>query len=95
MYVAHQPAAHPFVDAVTIDRRPRIPLTTVWDVGRLVAADVGLVHVHFGFEHLDAADVRRCAGDLDAAGIALVHTAHDLETPTSRISGCSIAPSAC
>ena len=84
MIVAHQPAQHPFVETLALGRRAargRTDVGDVWDVERLSATGVRLVHVHFGFEHRDAAFLRRWATDLGAAGIALVHTVHDLDNP--------------
>ena len=87
MIVVHQPSQHPFVEALTPDRREGRGRSDVgagedvWDVERLSAAGVGLVHLHFGFERRDPAVLRRWAMDLDAAGIGLVHTVHDLDNP--------------
>ena len=56
-------------------------------------ADV--VHLHFGFDHLDAAAAQRWVDALAAAGLPLVLTVHDLRNPhhppgigTTRCSAC-------
>ncbi len=40
-----------------------------------------LVHLHFGFEHLDAEQLRLWVQDLDRYGLPLVYTVHDLRNP--------------
>jgi len=80
--VVHHPAQHPFVDNLWPARR--CAPVSVWDVPALRAAGTRLVHLHFGFEGRDADDVASWAGALRRSGIALVHTAHDLDNPHLR-----------
>ncbi|MEO7059402.1 MAG: hypothetical protein ABI083_06775 [Lapillicoccus sp.] len=88
------PARHPYVDAV----RPAAVLpiwsnrTRGWEPDpflrpEVVAAhapEIDLVHLHFGFDDLDRPGVRRWLAALDAAGLPLVFTAHDLRNPHHR-----------
>jgi len=77
--VLHHPADHPYVahlgvTGIAVDGGP-------WDVERLVDAGVRIVHLHFGFEHLPPESLHTWTSDLRRAGIALVHTVHDLDNP--------------
>lgn len=45
------------------------------------AADYDIVHVHFGFEHRSARELRAMVGVLRALGKPLVLTVHDLDNP--------------
>ena len=47
---------------------------------RQVADQADLVHLHFGFDHLGPAEIRRWLSELDAAELPLVLTVHDLRT---------------
>lgn len=84
--IVHHPARHPFVDNLWPGRGasaadpPGAP-APIWDVDRLVAAGVRLVHLHFGFEQRSAEEVATWARDLADRGIGVVHTAHDLDNP--------------
>jgi hypothetical protein len=80
--VRHHPARHPFVDNVWSPQP--VPSAPVWDVDGLVRDGVDVVHVHFGFEQHDPAVLDDWAARLAAAGIALVHTVHDLDNPHLR-----------
>lgn len=48
------------------------------------ADEVDLVHVHFGFDALDPADLERWADALDEHHVPFVLTAHDLRNPHHR-----------
>ena len=76
--VVHHPAAHPFVENLW---GPAPPSPPVWDVAALEAAAVRLVHLHFGFEQRSADELAAWIADLHDAGIAVVHTVHDLDNP--------------
>lgn len=81
--VAHHPADHPYVRhlaAPDADTRPEAS-PSVWNVDRLRGEGIKVVHLHFGFEHLPPAELARWVDAIDAAGIALVHTVHDLDNP--------------
>lgn len=85
------PPRHPYVDAV----RP-VGITAVlsdrtrgWEpdpflrpeVVSDLATGLDLVHLHFGFDDLDADGARRWLRALTAADLPLVFTAHDLRNP--------------
>ncbi|HEY2220786.1 glycosyltransferase [Actinomycetospora sp.] len=85
------PSAHHYLDAV---RPPTVVPAPVrragpWDPDPLydpdaltrVRADVDVVHVHFGFDHLDAAAMARWTARVRALGLPLVVTVHDLRNP--------------
>ncbi len=46
-----------------------------------LSAEADLVHLHFGFDTLTAAQARAWTVELDAAGLPLVLTVHDLRNP--------------
>jgi glycosyltransferase involved in cell wall biosynthesis len=48
---------------------------------RRVAGQTDLVHLHFGFDHLGPAEIRRWLAELDEAQLPLVLTVHDLRNP--------------
>lgn len=85
------PARHPYVATVRPDPARPVAVDRVhgWEPDPYLdaasvpgwAADADLVHLHFGFDHLDRAAVDRWADALAAAGIPLVFTAHDLRNP--------------
>ena len=75
--VAHQPIGHPYVARLPQHPRP----VDVWDVAALATAGIRVVHVHFGFEHHSAPALAGWLDDVRAAGIAVVHTVHDLANP--------------
>lgn len=79
--VAQHPPDHPYLRRLgLVDASPgRSP--SIWDVDALVAVGVDVVHLHFGFEHLGAAEIGEWVERLGAAGIVLVHTVHDLDNP--------------
>lgn len=85
------PQTHPYVAAVTpasvavVDvpvagPHPWSP-SLLWDAARVADLRLDLVHVHFGFDHLDAAALTAWTRALAAAGTALVLTVHDLRNP--------------
>ncbi|GAA1902262.1 hypothetical protein GCM10009814_34500 [Lapillicoccus jejuensis] len=88
------PARHPYVDAVrpvdALAVRPR--RTTGWEPDPALEPDgVGgedgwgaltdVVHLHFGYDHCDAATLRAWTDAVHRAGVALVVTVHDLRNP--------------
>ena len=89
--VATVPAAHPYLDAV------RSSATTAFDIGRApdwqpdpllrpevlrgVRGDIDVVHVHFGYDHLDQPDLDRWLVELRGLELPLVVTVHDLRNP--------------
>lgn len=84
------PARHPYVDAVRpvgVRRvragRPPWDQDPVFDpdVVAALAREADLVHLHFGFDHLDPDAARRWTAALAAAGLPLVLTVHDLRNP--------------
>ena len=91
--VATIPAAHAYLDAVLPDevRRVSVPVagadpwapSTLWDLTVLAAlADrIDVVHVHFGFDHLEATALHAWTQLLTALGVPLVLTVHDLRNP--------------
>lgn len=85
------PAQHPYVTAVRpadveVVRPDRVrgfepdPYFDPATVAAL-AGEVDVVHLHFGFDHLDVPAVRRWLAALAAADLPLVLTAHDLRNP--------------
>ena len=80
--VAQHPGRHPYIDhAVGPPRHPGVDVFDVFDVKSLQDHGVSVVHIHFGFETLSAGELDSWVDDLDTAGIALVHTVHDLDNP--------------
>ena len=84
------PARHPYIDAVRPDGvRPVWPERPPWAADpvfspRVVSELAGLadvVHLHFGFDHLDDDATRRWVAALADAGLPLVLTMHDLRNP--------------
>lgn len=85
------PSRHPYVDAVRPattrlvepDRVLNWEPDPVFTPGYLAAraGRIDIVHLHFSFDHLDRPAVRAWLAELDAAGIPLVLTAHDLRNP--------------
>ena len=84
------PARHPYVDAVRPDGvRPVWPDRPPWDADPVFSPPVvtelaglaDVVHLHFGFDHLDADAAQRWVDALAAAGLPLVLTVHDLRNP--------------
>lgn len=59
--------------------RPSPALDPAWIAAQ--AADVDVVHLHFGYEHLTAEQVTEWAAAVHAAGLALVVTVHDIDNP--------------
>jgi len=82
MAVVHHPASHPYIAHIQL-----IPSgwqchpegTGLPDPDALCAGDV--VHLHFGFEHIDAHTLATWVGRLRRRRVALVYTAHDLDNP--------------
>lgn len=79
--VVHQPPNHVYVRHLGLSPGPAPAATTVWDVDTLVSLDVDIVHVHFGFEHLTPSELGVWLARIRDAGIALVHTVHDVDNP--------------
>jgi glycosyltransferase involved in cell wall biosynthesis len=84
------PARHPYIDAVhPAGVRPVWAERRLWEADPVfsppVVAELGgladLIHVHFGFDHLDADAAQRWVDALAAAGLPLVLTVHDLRNP--------------
>lgn len=50
-----------------------------WRDGR--GEGIDLLHIHFGFEHRSADQLRELVAAVDEAGVGLVLTAHDLDNP--------------
>lgn len=93
--LATVPATHAYVDAVRPggvlpvvvpvvgpDPDPWAP-SQLWEptVLAALAEDLDLVHVHFGFDHLEPTALRAWTEQLAAAGVPLVLTVHDLRNP--------------
>ena len=82
MAVVHHPASHPYIAHIQL-----IPSgwqchpegTGLPDPDALCTGDV--VHLHFGFEHIDAHTLATWVGRLRRRRVALVYTAHDLDNP--------------
>lgn len=89
--VATVPARHEYLDAVlpTTVRRVRTDRVTGWEPDPLLTpaglADLrphlDVVHVHFGYDHLDHRELAVWLADLHRAGVPLVVTVHDLRNP--------------
>jgi hypothetical protein len=80
--VVQHPADHPYVRRLGLaGGGAGGAAPSIWDVDALAAGGVHVVHLHFGFEHLDAVAIGRWVERLRSAGIALVHTVHDLDNP--------------
>lgn len=91
MRVLSVPPRHPYVDAVlpasSVAVRPG--RVVGWEPDpffdpAVVAAwadEADVVHLHFGYDHLDVAGVRTWLAALDAAALPLVLTVHDLRNP--------------
>ncbi len=59
--------------------RPSPALDPAWIAGH--AADLDVVHLHFGYEHLTAGELTGWAGAVHAAGLHLFVTVHDIDNP--------------
>ncbi len=83
--LAAHPDRHPYVDAVRPASSAGVSTvemgSTFWDVEALVGRDVDVVHLHFGFEPVPLTELDAWIAALGDAGIALVHTVHDLANP--------------
>lgn len=84
------PAGHPYVQRVRPDDvRLLADPTDPWWPHRALEPDhvaavhdqVDLVHLHFGFEHRSAEQMSQWLDALDAHGLPLVVTVHDLRNP--------------
>jgi hypothetical protein len=89
--VATVPAAHPYLDAV------RPSAVAAFDAGRApdwrpdpllrpaalfdVRGDIDIVHVHFGYDHLDQSELDRWLDEVRVLDLPLVVTVHDLRNP--------------
>jgi GT2 family glycosyltransferase len=88
------PSAHHYLDTVRPPTAVPAPVDRVgpwepdplWDPDALaaVSGDVDVVHVHFGFDHLDAAAAAAWARRVRTLGLPLVVTVHDLRNPHHR-----------
>lgn len=80
--VLHQPNRHPYVDRL----RPaaRAPSTAdamdPWDPSTW-SDEVGIVHVHFGFEQQTVEQLDSWLASVRRRGTALVYTLHDFDNP--------------
>jgi len=92
--VASVPASHPYTRkvygaSVTVVPDPTEPwwphpvLEHGWP--RDHADGVDAVHVHFGFEHRTARELGAWCDELEAAGLPLIVTVHDLVDPHGRV----------
>lgn len=91
MRVLTFPSEHPYLDAVRPATTVRAPPLrgSPWapdplfdpDALATVRDEVDLVHVHFGFDHLTAADLGAWANRVHHLGLPLVVTVHDLRNP--------------
>ncbi|MET0460983.1 MAG: hypothetical protein ABW195_17160 [Ilumatobacteraceae bacterium] len=79
--VVQHPVDHPYLRHLGLVPDGSTSAPSVWDVDALAAAEVDVVHLHFGFEHLGADELDRWVERLRRADIALVHTVHDLDNP--------------
>ena len=81
--VAHLPSSHPYVDHLRPDGHDDAVRTVDADVFDVDALEgrVDVVHVHFGFEHLDRWQLSAWCSELHRRRIGLVYTAHDLDNP--------------
>lgn len=91
--VQHVPAGHGYARSVApqghVHPDPPVPgaPTGQWwphpalEPAWVASADVDVVHLHFGFEHRSAAQMRAWVEALCAHGIGLVVTVHDLINP--------------
>jgi hypothetical protein len=80
--VLHHPSDHPYLEHLAdLAARPSTAPSTPWDVDGLVACGVSIVHLHFGFEDVEAQQLRAWCGELHRRGISLVHTVHDIDNP--------------
>jgi beta-1,4-mannosyltransferase len=83
VYVRH--LEHPRVERVTDpsgdDLRTPCFLDPGWWRAHGAAADLDVLHVHFGFEYYDPAQLEAVCDEVARAGVALVHTCHDLRNP--------------
>jgi len=91
--VATVPAQHAYLDAALPPSVHRVQVAAVpgraWAPSvlfteatlRAMAPRIDVLHLHFGFDHLSTADLRRWAGVLAEVGIPLVLTVHDLRNP--------------
>ncbi len=85
------PPRHPYVDAVAPAgvRQVWAGRVSGWDPDpifepgavRDLVGEADLVHLHFGFDHLTPAGVRRWLVELRTTGLPLVLTLHDLRNP--------------
>ncbi|GLY29945.1 glycosyltransferase family 1 protein [Kineosporia sp. NBRC 101731] len=82
------PGDHPYVRsacppayraAVSPSAVPNPALSVAWL--REHRSELDIVHLHFGFEHLDADGLRRWVDELRALRLPLVYTVHDLRNP--------------
>lgn len=94
MRVLSIPGSHPYVArcrpaGTTLSGSPTsvpsLALTAEWIEAHGEAFDV--VHLHFGFEHLDPTDLAAWLAALRTARLPLVYTAHDLRNPHQDLPG--------
>ncbi|WP_375483123.1 glycosyltransferase family 2 protein [uncultured Jatrophihabitans sp.] len=85
------PARHPYLDAVLPASVVRVApdRVTAWEPDPLLDADaladaadgIDVVHVHFGYDHVDPDALDGWLARLDELGLALAVTVHDLRNP--------------
>ena len=78
MRIAHIPTDHPYVRSIDPSA---VIVGDPWNVVELQEAGVDVVHVHFGFEHLPPSELSAWIDHVRSAGLALVHTVHDIDNP--------------
>lgn len=81
------PAGHPYTESVLRTSPERLPEPTPWwphpafEPEWWESNNPEVVHVHFGFEHLEASQMRRFLHILRDRRIPLVVTVHDIDNP--------------
>ncbi len=91
MRVLSMPPHHPYVDAVLPSSSVAVRPGRVvgWEPDPFFAADqvaawageIDVVHLHFGYDHLEPDQARAWVAALERAGLPLVLTVHDLRNP--------------
>jgi len=76
--VSHIPSVHPHVRAIDPTATAR---RDDWSLDEMAAGFSDVVHIHFGFEHLDAHSIRRFVAEAHERHIRVVYTVHDLDNP--------------
>jgi beta-1,4-mannosyltransferase len=86
VYVRHLDRVHAstvtrLTDPSGDDRRTPCFLDPAWWEHAPAAAAVDVLHVHFGFEYYDAAQLAAVCAAAHRRGVGVVHTCHDLRNP--------------